>query len=126
MSGPWVVSDELWRRIQPLLPARPRESRDRQPGRRSLDDRLVLCGILYVLINGVPWTRLPAELGYGSGMTCWRRLRAWQETGAWPKVRAVLTGALPAAERVDWSRAEATVPATVARRRARISFHLPR
>jgi transposase len=123
VSGPWVVSDELWERIEPLLPTR--ERRQRHPGRRSLDDRGVLCGILYVLITGVSWTRLPAELGYGSGMTCWRRLRAWNDAGVWPEVRALLEAELPAADRVDWSRAEAP-QATAVRRRARISFHVPR
>lgn len=117
------MSDELWERIEPLLPTR--ERRQRHPGRRSLDDRGVLCGILYVLITGVSWTRLPAELGYGSGMTCWRRLRAWNDAGVWPEVRALLEAELPAADRVDWSRAEAP-QATAVRRRARISFHVPR
>jgi transposase len=44
---PWVVSDELWGRIEPLLPVVPR--RADHPGRRRLDDRKVLCGILFVL-----------------------------------------------------------------------------
>ena len=35
----------------------------------------MLCGILYVLHNDIPWQRLPEELSFGSGMTCWRRLR---------------------------------------------------
>lgn len=44
---PWIVSDELWARIEPLLPVVPRRA-DR-PGRRRLEDRTVLCGILFVL-----------------------------------------------------------------------------
>jgi transposase len=125
MSGPWVVSEELWRRVEPLLPARDAGPADGRAGRRTLDDRMVLCGVLYVLLNGVPWTELPRDLGYGSGMTCWRRLRAWNEAGAWTPVRAVLERELPAGGRVDWSRAEIAAPATVTRRRARISFHVP-
>jgi len=46
---PWIVSDELWARIEPLLPAVPRQ--DDRPGRRRLDDRKVLCGILFVLAS---------------------------------------------------------------------------
>lgn len=70
-----TVTDELWDRIQPLLPVRPR--RFRYPGRKPLDDRQVLNGILFVLVTGIGWEHLPRELGYGSGMTCWRRLRDW-------------------------------------------------
>jgi transposase len=43
------------------------------PGRKRLDDRKVLCGILFVLYTGIRWEFLPQELGFGSGMTCWRR-----------------------------------------------------
>ena len=78
---PWIVPDELWARIEPLLPVIPR--RPDHPGRRRLDDRKVLCGILFVLYTGIPWEFLPQELGFGSGMTCWRRLRDWHEAGVW-------------------------------------------
>jgi transposase len=33
----------------------------------------VLNAILFVLTTGIAWQRLPRELGFGSGMTCWRR-----------------------------------------------------
>lgn len=71
--SPWIVSDELWDRLEPLLPYR--ERRFRYPGRKPLPDREVLCGILYVPHTGIQWEYLPKELGFGSGMTCWRRLR---------------------------------------------------
>jgi transposase len=83
----------------------------------------VLSGILFVLITGVSWANLPRELGYGSGMTCWRRLRGWNESDVWSTVRQVLAAELPAADRVDWARAEAEPSASAAPRRARISFH---
>ncbi len=66
---PWIVPDGLWERIEPLLPVVPR--RADHPGRKRLDDRKVLCGILFVLYTGIPWEFLPQELGFGSGMTCW-------------------------------------------------------
>jgi transposase len=53
------------------------------PGRKRLDSRKVLCGILFVLYTGIRWEFLPQELGFGSGMTCWRRLRDWNEAGVW-------------------------------------------
>lgn len=34
---------------------------------------LVLQGVLFVLFTGIGWEDLPQELGFGSGMTCWRR-----------------------------------------------------
>ena len=77
----WVVTDELWSRIEPLLPKHPRIPG--RPGRPWLDDRQVLCGILFVLHTGIQWEFLPQELGYGSGMTCWRRLRDWNAAGIW-------------------------------------------
>jgi transposase len=70
---PWMVPDGLWERIEPLLPQHPR--RFRNPGRKRVPDRQVLCGILFVLYTAIPWEFLPQELGFGSGMTCWRRPR---------------------------------------------------
>ena len=81
---PWIVSDGLWERVEPLLPVV--ERRARHPGRRRLDDRKVLCGILFVLHTGIQWEFLPQELGFGSGMTCWRRLAGWNAAGVWQLV----------------------------------------
>jgi transposase len=98
-----TVDDELWELIQPLLPVKPR--RCRYPGRKPLDDRRVLNGILFVLATGIQWTRLPQQLGYGSGMTCWRRLRDWHQSGVWQRLHLLLLAELHAAGQVDWSRA---------------------
>ncbi len=68
-----LVSEELWAFVWPLIP--PVKRRYRYPGRRRIDDRKVLTGILFVLKTGIAWEDLPQELGCGSGMTCWRRLR---------------------------------------------------
>lgn len=102
-ESPWLVSDGLWERLEPLLPARQR--RFRYPGRRPLDDRAVLSGILFVLQTGIAWEHLPQELGFGSGMTCWRRLRLWQEDGVWERLHVLLLSELHAAGELDWSRA---------------------
>ncbi|MFH9009730.1 IS5 family transposase [Streptomyces afghaniensis] len=101
-ASPWIVPDELWDSLEPLLPKRPR--RFRHPGRKPLPDREVLCGILYVLHTGIQWEHLPQELGFGSGMTCWRRLRDWNEAGVWQRLHEVLLAELNAAARLDWSR----------------------
>lgn len=96
------MSDELWDHLEPLLPQR--ERRFRYPGRKPLPDRDVLCGILYVLHTGIQWEYLPQDLGFGSGMTCWRRLRDWNEAGVWQRLHEVLLAELNAASRLDWSR----------------------
>ncbi len=100
--SPSLVDDELWELIAPLLPRCPR--RYRHPGRRRLDDRQVLNGILFVLTTGIAWQRLPQELGFGSGMTCWRRLRDWQQAGVWQQLHELLLARLRQAGRLDLSR----------------------
>lgn len=97
-----MVSDELWDRLEPLLPQRERGFR--HPGRRALPGRGVLCGILYVLHTGIQWEYLPQDLGFGSGMACWSRLRDWNEGGVWQRFHEVLLAELNAAARLDWSR----------------------
>ena len=103
MRKPWEVDDGLWERIEPLLPVI--ERRFRHPGRKRLDERKVLCGILFVLYTGIPWRYLPSELGFGSGMTCWRRLREWNEAGVWQHLHELLLAELRAADMLDFSRA---------------------
>jgi transposase len=101
MSTP-LLSDALWNLIQPLLPCRPRRLKS---GRPCLPDRACLTGILFVLRSGIPWEMLPQELGCGSGMTCWRRLRDWQEAGIWQLIHFALLDWLARYGQIDWSRA---------------------
>ncbi|NEA92507.1 transposase [Actinospica acidiphila] len=81
-TRPWIVDDDLWALIEPLLPPRP----ERAPGPRPAPDRLCLRSILYVLRNDIAWQLLPAELGFGSGQTCWRRLERWQRAGVFDRL----------------------------------------
>jgi transposase len=97
------IDDALWAEIEPLIP--PRERRFRHPGRKAVPDRLVLSGILHVLHTGLAWRDLPQEYGYGSGVTCWRRLRDWQTAGVWEALHQQLLAKLNAAGKIDWSRA---------------------
>jgi transposase len=79
-----------------------------------VDNRATLRGILFVLKTGIPWEMLPKEMGCGSGMTCWRRLKEWHEAGVWKRLHRVLLDRLAEADRIDWSRASldsASVPA---------------
>jgi len=73
-----LVPERLWQAIEPLLPTPP----PRHGGRPRVDDRACLTGIVYQLRTGMPWRLLPVrELGCGSPVTCWRRLRDWQRAG---------------------------------------------
>jgi transposase len=103
--APWIVSDELWGLVEPLLPRTQR--RFRYPGRKRLDDRAALQGILFVLHTGMAWRHLPLELGFGSGSTCDRRLDDWQRAGVWEQLHALLLAKLRAAGEIEWARAVA-------------------
>jgi transposase len=105
-----LVSDELWEVIEPLLPEEPPKPKG---GRPRIDDRAALTGILFVLKSGIPWEMLPQEMGCGSGMTCWRRLKEWQEAGVWEELHHKLLDRLGKAEQIDWERSSldsASVP----------------
>jgi transposase len=97
-----LVSDELWELVEPLLP--PIVSSPKG-GRPPIGNREALTGILFVLRTGIPWSMLPQEMGCGCGMSCWRRLRDWQQAGVWNRLHELLLEKLHAADRIDWSRA---------------------
>jgi transposase len=98
-----ILDDALWQIIEPLLPP-PKRRRKRFPGRKSLDNRAVLTGILFVLKTGIAWEKLPQEMGYGSGMTCWRRLAEWRKAGVWDKIYRTLLDGLRNAGQFNSSR----------------------
>ena len=99
-----ILDNELWEIVEPLLP-RPKKRRRRYPGRKPIGQRQALSAILFVLKTGLPWEHLPQELGWGSGMTAWRRLHAWQKAGVWAKIHEALLAHLQQADQIDWSRA---------------------
>lgn len=106
-----LVSDELWAIVEPLLPLHRAQPGTR--GRPPVPDRAALTGILFVLKSGIPWEMLPREMGCGSGMTCWRRLRDWHKVGVWQTLHEIMLAKLEAAHLInleglgfiDWSRA---------------------
>ncbi|MGQ1798046.1 IS5 family transposase [Kocuria oceani] len=98
-----LVSDQLWELLEPLIPPPP-PAKNGRTGRPPVDDRAALEGILFVTANGIAWKKLPTELGFGSGVTCWRRLRAWQEAGVWEKLHHAVLDQLGQDGQLDWSR----------------------
>ena len=99
-----LVTDALWERVQPLLPPPP-QRRFRFPGRKPLDYRKILTGILFVLKTGIAWDDLPAELGCGCGKTCRHYLQLWHQAGVWRQLHALLLAELNGADQIDWERA---------------------
>jgi transposase len=92
-----LVTDELWEVIEPLLPEEPEKPNG---GRPRIDDRAAFTGIVFVLKSGIPWEMLPQEMGCGSGMTCWRRLKEWNEAGVWERLHQKPLDRLGGADRL--------------------------
>ena len=141
MSKP-LVSDELWSRVEPLLPPeKPR--RFCFPGRKPIHPRqllsgirfvLLLSGIRFVLRTGIRWDDLPAELGWGCGRTCREAFARWHRAGVWPSTprsRSWPSSTPPACStgRGRWSlvrrRGDRAEPRSTAGRRARNTTSRP-
>jgi transposase len=97
-----LVPDELWETIAPLLPKH--KARAGRRGRPPVDDRAALTGIVFVLQSGIPWNMLPAEMGCGSGVTCWRRLRDWQRRGVWKRLLVAMLQKVEVEHGIDFSK----------------------
>jgi transposase len=102
VAAPWVVSDELWSRVGPLLPRV--ERRFRYPGRKRLPDRQALQGILFVLHTGIAW----------------RDAHRWQ-----PPRRHPTDPARRPCPAGPWPRRPATLPARPSQRRPRLRLRRP-
>ena len=98
------VSKELWQKLQPLIPPFIPSSKG-GPRTRVVSDKAAFEGIIFVLRTGIPWEDLPQSMGYGSGMTCWRRLREWQAAGVWQQLHLAMLQHLREYDQIDWGRA---------------------
>lgn len=100
-----VLTDEMWARIEPLLP-------DRTPkrGGQWRDHRDVLEAIIWRTRTGSPWRDLPAD--FPSYQTVWWRFDRWAKDGTLDRVLTALQGQAQAAGEVEWV---VSVDSTIAR-----------
>lgn len=117
------IGAALCKQIAPLLPV---VTPCAKGGRPRLSDEQALNGILFVLRTGIPWEELPQELGFGSGMTCWRRLRDWQAAGVWHRLHLLLLAELRSADKLDFSRVSVDGASVPSPRGARTRGPTPR
>ena len=70
------ISDEVWKKIAPLLPGRKGAW-----GREAKDNRLFINAVLWILRTGSPWRDLPPD--YGDWNNTHRRFSRWRDKGTW-------------------------------------------
>jgi transposase len=100
-----VLSDEVWARIEPLLP--PLQGR---MGRPMRDHRVLVEGAIWRFRTGSPWRDLLAE--FGPWQTVWKRHARFAEDGIWDEVLTVLLTEADAVGQLDW---QVSVDSTIAR-----------
>jgi transposase len=97
-----LLPEELWQRVQPLLPVPP--PRPRGGVARRVPDRNCVAALIFMTRTSTPWALLPArELGCGSATTRWRRFDEWARAGVFEQLQA-LVDELGEAGRIDLGR----------------------
>jgi len=81
----YVLSDEQWARLEPLLPGKPGD-----PGRSGADNRLFMEAILWIARTGSPWRDLHGDFGRWNSI--FRRFRRWAKKGVFERVFNALSG----------------------------------
>ena len=76
------LTEQQWRRLEPLLPANPKR------GHAFVDHRRVINGIIWRLRTGAPWRDVPER--YGPWSTCYDRFTRWSRNGTWAAILAAL------------------------------------
>ncbi|WP_399937020.1 IS5 family transposase [Streptomyces sp. BBFR25] len=104
MSVRLVITDAMWDRIKPLMPADPVR------GRRWANHRRTLEAIAWKYRTGSPWRDLPDELS--SFQTAHKRLLRWAADGTWERILAALLAAADGVDDIGWT---VSVDSTVCR-----------
>ena len=93
MSDVVLLSRAQMARLAPYFP--------RSRGKRRVDDRRVISGIIYVIRNGLMWKDAPR--GYGPHKTLYNRFVRWSRMGVFARIFAALAaeGGIPEQLMVD-------------------------
>jgi transposase len=88
------LTEQQWRRLQPLLPPHKKE------GRPPEEDRRIVDGILWVVRTGAPWRDVPER--YGPWSTVYSRFYRWRKAGQWDRILAALQQEADTQGQLDW------------------------
>lgn len=81
----FVISDELWLKIAPLLPGKPGDA-----GATARDNRLFLEAVLWRVRTGSPWRDLPK--GFGNWNSVFKRFRRWAKNDVFERLFNAVSG----------------------------------
>jgi putative transposase len=96
----WRIPDELWDRIEPLLPLRkPHPLGCHRP---RVDDRQAMEAIFFVLRTGCPWNALPEGSLYSRG-SAHRHIQEWAEAGGFLTLWMMGLADYDALHGIDWA-----------------------
>ncbi len=97
MATLWEVPDGLWERVEPLLQT---EEPIKPTGRKRVDRRRVLDGIIFRLRTGCQWNHIPRV--YGDDSTLHRCFQYWCEIGLFGKIWALIVDECDELKQVQW------------------------
>jgi transposase len=90
-----AVTDAQWELLKPLLPQRTAKT-----GRKPVDPRTMLDGMLWILRTGAPWRDLPER--FGPWQTVYDYFFHWRADGTFDKMLQALQIRLDRQGRIDW------------------------
>jgi len=101
MAGIFRIPDQMWERIQPLVP-QPEKVHPFGGGAPRIPDRAVLDAIFFVLRTGCQWHALDGT-GICSGSTAHRRFQEWEQAGFFDALWVAALWDYDNAVGIDWS-----------------------
>lgn len=97
----FLISDELWAKIEPLIPAPANKPHPLGCHRGRVPNRAAMNGIFFVLRTGCQWKALDAT-GIVSGSSAHRRFQEWVLAGVFHALWTLSLEEYDAAKGIDW------------------------
>lgn len=94
----WRVPDDLWTILVPVLAEL---DPPKSTGRKRIDPRKALDGILFRLRTGCQWNQLPREFGDDSSVH--RTFQRWEQQGVFARLWAEVVRRCAELGGVDWT-----------------------